>query len=55
MADKNILERKKWGDAEWLSFFNERFQKMKSARSSYDVLWDNLDRNFTLLSFYNDI
>ena len=55
MTEKNILERKKWGDAEWLSFFNERFQKMKSARSSYDVLWDNLDRNFTLLSFYNDI
>lgn len=50
----NIIKRKSWSSDEWLKFFQERFEKMKQARHKFDIIWDNLDRSSTQVSFYNN-
>jgi hypothetical protein len=50
----NIIKRKSWSSEEWLKFFQERFEKMKQARHKFDIIWDNLDRSSTQVSFYNN-
>lgn len=54
MKNLNIIDRKKWNNDDWLTFFKERLAKMEQKRKYQEKIWDEADRSSTAVSFYDD-
>jgi hypothetical protein len=50
----DIINRKSWDEAQWLSFFQDRLSKMKSKREPYENLWEVADSTRSSASFYDN-
>lgn len=51
----NIVNSKDWKDAEWLSYFQLRFQDMRAKRTEVEEEWDAAENQITNISFYNNL
>jgi len=50
----DIVNRKDWDEAQWLSYFRDRLSDMKSAKWAASAKWDTVDNSMTNVSFYNN-
>jgi hypothetical protein len=53
--NNNIVNCEKWGDNEWLSYFKDRFMAMKSKREPFEKRFNDIEKQETLISFYDNL
>lgn len=51
---RNIINSKEWSNEEWLSYFQQRFNDMRSKKSSFDVLFTQYELQETAISYYDN-
>jgi len=50
----DIVNSKKWSDAEWVSFFQTRLEDMRSKKKPFEELFREFEAQETALSFYDN-
>jgi hypothetical protein len=51
---RNIINSRKWTDDEWLSYFQQRLNDMRSKKTNFDVLFTQYELQETAISYYDN-